>query len=104
METRTEKIRRLQGLIALEEAQKAILDQYDLYGSGRKVLLDGLKSQLEYEKQMELEEVDRPVAIQPPQKSWQDNIGRYIIVCVIIAVIAGLIILFITNTNLFLGR
>jgi hypothetical protein len=97
METRAEKIRRLQGLITLEEAQKAIFVKYDLYSPARQALLDGLKNQLEYEQKMELEEIKRPVVSPPPQKSWQENIGRYILIGVIIAVVAGLAIFFIVH-------
>jgi hypothetical protein len=92
METRTDRIRRLQGLIAAEEALKAIFEKRGIYGSARQVLLDNLKSQLDYEKQLELEEISRPAVIQSPKRSWQDNIGYFIGVGVIIAVIAGLLI------------
>jgi len=95
METRTDKIRRLQGLIAAEEAQKAIFEKYGSYNPAQQVQahIDDLKSQLEHEEQLELVEANRPVVIQPTQKSWQDNI----IIRVIILVIAGIIVAFIAN-------
>lgn len=104
METRTDKIRRLQGLMAAEEAQKAILERRNLYNPGRQALLDNMKSQLEYERKMELREINRPVTIQPPKKNWQDNIGLYILVGVAIAVIAILISAFILNDSSFFGK
>jgi hypothetical protein len=101
METRTDKIRRLQGLIAIEEAQKAILEKYDLYNAGRQALLNNMKSQLEYEREMELKEIDRPVIVQPAKKSWQDSILRYILIGVIILVIGSIIVAVILNSGLF---
>lgn len=101
LETRTEKIRRLQGLIAGEEAQKAILEKRNLYSPARQALLDNMKDQLEYEKGMELREIDRPIIVQPVKKSWQDSITCYILVGIIILIIGSIIVYFILNSGLF---
>ena len=92
MENRRTEIRRLQSLITNEEAQKAILEKHGLYSPARQALLDGLKSRMEYEKQMELKEIRRPVTIQSAKRSWQDNIILYIVVSIAIAVITYLIV------------
>lgn len=101
METRKDRIRRLQSLIAAEEVLKAIFEKRGICGSARQAYLDNWKSQLDYEKRMELEEISRSEFIQLPNKSavlqlprrnWQDNVGNYIAVCIFIAVIAGLLI------------
>jgi hypothetical protein len=101
METRAEKIRNLQGLIALEEAQKAIFVKYHLYSPARQALLDGLKNQLEYEQKMELEEIKRPIVIQPSPKSWQNSIPRYVLITIITLVIGGILVAVILNSGLF---
>jgi hypothetical protein len=96
METRKERIRRLQGQIAIEEMQKAILDKRHLWFPARQALLDSLKEQLEYEKKMELEELKNPPPVPPPTKNGNGSTVRKIIIGVVIAVIAGLIIYFLT--------
>jgi hypothetical protein len=60
MNDRKSEIRRLQGLIAIEEAQRAILIKRNLYSDARQVLLDNLKIKLAYEQKMELEEIKHP--------------------------------------------
>ena len=97
METRTDKIRRLQALITVEEIMKASLKDYGLYFGARQATLDSLKSSLAYEKEMELKEFDRPVIIQPAKKSWQDNPRIYIPVTIALLVIAGIIVFLITH-------
>jgi hypothetical protein len=97
METRADKIRRLQALIAAEETMKAVLKKRGLYFDARQANLDSLKSSLEYEREMELKEIDRPVITQPTKKSWQDDPRLYIIVTIAVLVIAGIIVFLITN-------
>jgi hypothetical protein len=94
METRKDRIRRLQGWIALEKAQKAIFVKHKLYSEARQALLDGLEAQLAYEEKMELEEMKNPPVVPPPKKNGHDNTGRNILIGVVTAVIAGLIIYF----------
>jgi len=97
METRKERIRRLQGQITIEEMQKAILDKGHLWFPARQTFLDSLKEQLEYEKKMELEELKNPPPVPPPKKNGNGSTVRKIIIGVVIAVIAGLIIYFLTT-------
>ena len=104
MEARTSRIRRLQSLIAVEEAQKVILEKSNLYIPARQSLLDNLKWQLEYEKELELREINKPAIVQPAKKNWQDSIPRYILVGVIIAVIAIIISAVILSSGSSLGK
>jgi uncharacterized membrane protein len=105
METRTARIRKLQKQIVAAKAEKEILEKYGAHKPALQMQahIDNLNSELEQEKQLELREVSRPIIIPPAQKSWQANIGLFIVVGVIIAVIAYLIFYLITKTNLFLG-
>jgi hypothetical protein len=100
VERRSDKIRKLQTDIALLEILRVSLGKTPIV----QVLLDNMKKQLTYEKQLELEEVKRLVFAQSTNKNWQDNINGYIVVGINIAVIAGLIIFFLTSTTLFSGR
>jgi len=99
VESRRDKIRKLLADIALIEITQVT------FGKTRvmKVLLNDMRRQLLYEQRLELEEIKRPVNVKPSNNNWQDNIVRYIVVGIIIAVIAGLIIFLVTNTTLFSG-
>jgi hypothetical protein len=103
METRADKIRRLQRQIEAEEARKAIFKKYGSYNAARQVQvhINNLKSEVEYEKQIELKEIDRPVIVQPAKKSWQGSRPGYILIGVIIFVIGSIIFYFILNSGLF---
>ena len=97
METRRDRIIRLQGWIAIEKAQKAILAKRGLYSEARQALLDGLETQLAYEEKMELEELKHPPVVLSPKKNGHDSTTRKIVIGVVIAVVAGLIIYFLVT-------
>ena len=97
MESRTDRIRRLQGQITIEEAQKAIFDKRGLWRPARQALLDGMKEQLEYEKKMELEELKNPPAAPLPETKKPMSTGNKVFIGVVTAVIAGIILYFLVT-------
>jgi hypothetical protein len=99
METRAQRIRQLQKEIrALEATIAKFGDSPTL-----QITLDSKKDELEHEKQLELQEINRPVVIQPSPRSWQDDIPRYLIITIIALIIAGIILFIITNSITSLG-
>ena len=97
MESRKDRIRRLQGQITIEETQKAIFEPRGLWRPARQTLLDGMKEQLEYEKKMELEELKNAPAAPPPEAKKPMSTGNKIFIGVVTAVIAGVILYFLVT-------
>lgn len=101
MEDRKNKIRRLQFQIMMADMRKRTLEKYGLWSATDQAALDNLNKMTEYEQLMELREINRPIIVQPAKKHWQDSIGRYILIGVVIAVIAGVLVAIILNSGFF---
>lgn len=86
-----ERIRRLQALIAMEEARLAILRKYNIDLTGERTILREMKKMLEDEKKMALAKANRPLIVQPTRRSWQDNIWLFLVIGIIIGVVVLLI-------------
>ena len=102
---RTQQIRILQSEITRQEMIKTILSKSGLWSASNQAHLDGSYRDLEYEKTMEKEElIHSPVGkeIAPP-KDWQANKLTYVLIGVLIFVVGGLILAFLTDM-LHIGR
>jgi hypothetical protein len=94
METTEQKIARLQNAIAQLEVTMAKFGKSPTLQAIHKVK----KDELEQTIKLGLQKANRPVIVQPPSTSWQNNLGLYIIITFAVLVIAGVVIFLITNS------
>ena len=81
--------------------KKTIFFKRSLWRESDQAHLDGLYRQLQYERDMEKEElIHPPMEKTEPPKNWQANKLTYVFIGILIVVVGGLILAILTNTLL----